>query len=310
MTRSRHRVVVLGAGFIGMNFVRHELRYGNTLTVLDHKPVPNDLAGQLEWLEGDLSVDADIERVLGRGADTVFHLISSTVPGDKVDITSELQHNVFQMLKLLKLCVVKKVRRIVFVSSASAYGLQKNFPIVETAPTNPISAHGIQKLTIEKYLQLFRYEYGLDCKIMRLSNPYGPGQRTTGRQGFIAIAIGRILANEQIIIRGDGEDIRDFIYIDDVSDALHRAATTDSSETIFNVGSGIGYTLNDVLKLMRSITGLPLPVVYENRRVSDIPKSILDTSRARSGLCVRQATPMQDGLVKTLKFHGIRCRNE
>lgn len=306
MIKEQIRATVLGAGFIGMNFVRYALRRGYALTVLDHKPAPADIAGELRWMKGDLAQQGDIELAV-QGADTVFHFISSTVPGDQIDIAAELQQNVFQTLQLLNLCVAQKVRRVVFISSASVYGVQRTLPIAETAGTDPISAHGIHKLTIEKYLQLYRHQHGLDCKIVRLSNPYGPGQRITGRQGFIAIAIGRIVAGEDITIRGDGSDIRDFIYIDDVSEALHRVATTRSDETIFNVGSGFGYSLNDVVAQMRELTGLPIPVCYTESRFADIPQSVLDTSRARFVLNIDPQLPLRAGLAKTLTFHGVPC---
>lgn len=309
MNIEQRRAAILGAGFIGMNFIRYALRHRYALTVLDHKPVPLDLASQLNWLQGDLALEADVARAI-EGADTVFHFISSTVPGDQVDIASELQQNVFQTLQLLRLCVAKRVRRIVFISSSSVYGVQKTLPIPETAPTDPISAHGIHKLTIEKYLQLYRYQHGLDCKIVRLGNPYGPGQRITGRQGFIAIAIGCIVASKSITIRGNGTDIRDFIYINDVSEALHRVATMDSTETIFNIGSGFGYSLNEVVALMRELTDLPIPVIYTESRFVDIPQSVLDTSRARFVLCNEPQLSLRAGLTKTLMFHGVACPAE
>ena len=306
MKNGFRRATVLGAGFIGMNFVRYALRHGYALTVLDHKQAPDDLVGRVNWLQGDFALEVDTARAL-EGAEVVFHFISSTVPGDKVDITSELRQNVFQTLQLLNLCVAKQVQRVVFVSSASVYGVQKTLPILETAPTDPISAHGIHKLTIEKYLQLYRHQYGLDCKIARLSNPYGPGQSTTGRQGFIAIAIGRIVAGESVMIRGDGTDVRDFIYIDEVSEKLYRVANMDMTETIINVGSGFGYSLNDVVAQMRDLTGLPIPVFYRESRFADIPHSVLDTTLLRDAFCIEQQLPLRAGLAKTLMFHGIAC---
>lgn len=306
MINGQCRAAVLGAGFIGMNFVRYALTHGYAVSVLDHKAMPAEFAGRLNWLQGDLAREADVACAL-EGTDTVFHFISSTVPGDQVDIASELQQNVFQTLQLLQLCVTHKVRRVVFISSASVYGVQKTLPIPETAATDPISAHGIHKLTIEKYLQLYRHQQGLDCKIVRLSNPYGPGQRITGRQGFIAIAVRRIFAGEPITIRGDGTDIRDFIYIDDVSEALYRVATTTSAETLFNVGSGFGYSLNEVVGQMRELTGLPIPVAYTESRFADIPKSVLDTSRSRFVLSLESQLPLRAGLARTLMFHGMPC---
>lgn len=306
MIAGQGRATILGAGFIGMNFVRHALQQRYALTVLDHKPAPADLVDRVNWLQGDLSSESDLAAALEK-ADTVFHFISSTVPGDQVDIAAELQQNVFQTLQLLNMCLKQGVRRIVFISSASVYGVQTVLPIPETAPTDPISAHGIHKLVIEKYLQLYRYQHGLDCKIIRLSNPYGPGQRITGRQGFIAIAIGRIKAGENIVIRGDGTDIRDFIYIDDVSEALHRVATTTSPEMIFNIGSGSGHSLNTIIALMGELTGRPISVDYIKGRFADIPRSILDTSRSKAALGIEPGVSLRMGLTRTLMFHDIDC---
>ena len=102
-------------------------------------------------------------------------------------------------------------------------------PIAETAVTDPISSHGIQKLAIEKYLLLHRFHRGLDVRIARLSNPFGPGQRLYGRQGFVALTIGHLLKDEPILLRDGGRPVRDFLYIDDVTEALDRLASQDSA---------------------------------------------------------------------------------
>lgn len=296
---------ILGAGFIGQNFIRLALQQGYKLRVLDHKSCPAEFEGKLTWIKGDFSSEEAIGAVL-QNCEVVFHFISSTVPGDIADESGELIQNVVQTLRLLKLCVQKKVARVVFISSASVYGVQTVLPIPETALTDPISSHGIHKLTIEKYLQLYKYQHGLDCKILRLSNPYGPGQSIKGRQGFIAIAIGRILAGEAIPIRGDGSDIRDFIYIDDVCDALHLLGTTKVKESIFNIGSGQGVSLNQLIEIMARIIGRPLATTYIASRFVDIPASVLDTDRARHILGNEVKFSLEQGLARTLAFHGLQ----
>ncbi|CAG0979566.1 UDP-glucose 4-epimerase [Anaerolineales bacterium] len=295
---------ILGAGFIGRNFIRLALQQGYNLRVLDHKACPAEFEGRLTWLNGELSDEAVTARAL-QGAEVVFHFISSTVPGDITDEGSELIQNVVQTLQLLKQCVQHKVRRIVFVSSSSVYGVQKVLPIPEAAATDPISSHGIHKLTIEKYLQLYKYQYGLDCKIMRLSNPYGPGQNLTGRQGFIAIAIGKILAGDAIMIRGDGSTIRDFVYIDDVCEALHLMATSQSQESIFNVGSGQGHSLGHVVSTLGRLIGKEIKVAYTDSRFVDIPASVLDITREKNILGKESKVDLETGLANTLAFHGM-----
>jgi len=302
------KTAILGAGFIGRNYILRALESGAILSVLDHKDCPREFEGRLTWIKGDFS-DERVLRNLLRDVEVVFHFISSTVPGDVVDERLELGHNVIQTLQLLNLCVQEKVRRIVFISSASAYGLQAVLPISETAPTDPISSHGINKLTIEKYLQLFKHHYGLDCKIMRLSNPYGPGQNIMGRQGFIAIMIGKILAGEAVKIRGDGSIIRDYVYIDDVTDALWLLGNSNAKESVFNVGSGKGYTLNQIIMTVTKLIGAPIKAEFIDARFVDIPASILDISRGTRILGFNPATSLENGLAKTLAFHGLRVNS-
>lgn len=296
---------ILGAGFIGQNFMRLALQSGDSLRVLDHKVCPKEFEGRLIWIKGDLSDENALRNVL-QHAEVVYHFISSTVPGDTADEGGELIQNVVQTLRLLKLCVQEKVRRVVFMSSASVYGVQTVLPIPETALTDPISSHGIHKLTIEKYLQLYQYQYGVECKIMRLSNPYGPGQSITGRQGFIAMAIGKMLAGEAVMIRGDGSTIRDYIYIDDVAETLHLLGTRQARESVFNVGSGEGFTLNQVVAAIGKLTGKPVEVVHADSRFVDIPASILDISREKTILGKSPKISLETGLSKTLMFHGIK----
>lgn len=296
---------ILGAGFIGKNFIRLALLSGGNLCVLDHKECPSEFEGRLTWVKGDLSNEKAVREVL-QNAEVVYHFISSTVPGDIADESGELIQNVVQTLRLLKLCVQAKVRRIVFISSASVYGIQTKLPIPETALTDPISSHGIHKLTIEKYLQLYKYQHGLDCKIMRLSNPYGPGQSVTGRQGFIAIAIGKILAGEAILIRGDGSTVRDYIYNSDVAETLHLLGSCQVDECVFNVGNGQGYTLNQVISIMEKLTGKSIKIEYTVSRFVDIPASVLDVTREEVLLGKTTRISLEEGLAKTLAFHGIK----
>ncbi|MEI7612328.1 MAG: NAD-dependent epimerase/dehydratase family protein [Betaproteobacteria bacterium] len=303
------KAAILGAGFIGQNFIRQCLLNGDELRILDHKVCPTAFERQLTWIKGDFSDDQAVRKVL-QHVDLVYHFISSTVPGDITDESSELIQNVVQTLRLLKLCVEAKVKRIVFISSASVYGLQKELPIGEFALPEPISSHGIHKLTIENYLKLYQYQFGLECKILRLSNPYGPGQRITGRQGIIAIAIGKILAGEPIPIRGDGTAIRDFIHIDDVCEVLHRVGSAQIDESILNVGSGSGYSLNQVITMMESVIGRPLSPVYTESRFADIPASVLDITRARNLLGFEPKVSLRQGLEMTFSFHNIHLASQ
>lgn len=295
---------ILGAGFIGKHFIRHALELGYTLRVLDHHSCPEEFYGRMVWIQGDLN-DLTLLREAIKSSNTVFHFISSTVPGDVVDESRELQQNVFLTLQLLKLCTELKVAQVLFISSASVYGIQNHMPIPETARTDPISAHGIHKLMIEKYLQLYRHQYGLDYKIIRLSNPYGPGQNIYGRQGFIAIAIGRIAADQPIMIRGNGLAIRDFIYISDVAHAIDQVAQCHASEYIYNIGSGVGYSLNQIVTMLGDLTSSSPTVEFTDARFMDIPCSVLDISLAKKHLQFGPLVSIENGLLRTLKYLNL-----
>jgi UDP-glucose 4-epimerase len=304
------RFAVFGAGFIGLNLVRALLENGEQVAVLDHNDPPAHLSERVRWTRGEFADPKAVERTLD-GATVAFHLVSSTVPGDEhIDVTRELSENIFTTLKFLDVCEHAGVRRIVFVSSSSVYGLQDVIPIPESAATDPISSHGIQKLAIEKYLLLHRFHQGLEVRVARLSNPFGPGQRLFGRQGFIALTVGHLLKDEPLLVRDEGRPVRDFIYIDDVTRALHRLATCEEAPPVLNVGSGIGHSLRQVVSVIEDSIGRCLKLELADHRRTDIPVSVLDVTLARDVIGFEAAIALPDGIRRTLRHHGIALRKD
>jgi UDP-glucose 4-epimerase len=240
------------------------------------------------------------------GVEIAFHLVSSSVPGDgAIELVKGLSDNILSAIAFLDMCKVCNVKRVIFVSSSSVYGLQTKTPIAESATTNPISSHGIEKLTLEKYLLLYKFLHGMDVRIIRLSNPYGRGQNLLGRQGFVAIAIGHLLKHEPILLRDSGRPIRDFIYIDDVSEALTLAGTLEYEPSVLNIGSNTGHSLAQVVELLQNITGQTIKVVPVESQKVDIPKSVLNISLAQECIFFKPHFSMREGLVKTLQYHEI-----
>ena len=187
------KIILLGAaGFIGTNLIAELSKDpNNEITIVDRdlryfKPIINLNIPNLNIVESDLSMNTDYEKLVAT-QDLVYHLISTTVPStSNRSISEELKANVILSANLLDACVTQKVKKIAFISSGgTVYGAGLNFPINEKDPTNPITSYGIQKLCIEKLLYLYNYMYGLDYRIIRLSNPYGPYQRPDGRLGVI-----------------------------------------------------------------------------------------------------------------------------
>jgi UDP-glucose 4-epimerase len=302
---AERKVAVLGAGFIGLNLVRRLAGVGVDVAILDHNEVPAELSGRVRWVSGEFADPKAVEQVL-EGADVAFHLISSTVPGgEHVEMSRELSDNVFATLGFLEVCERLRVPRVVFASSSSVYGLQARTPIPEIAVTDPISSHGIQKLAIEKYLLLHRFHRGLDVRIARLSNPFGPGQRLYGRQGFVALTIGHLLKGEAVLLSDGGRPVRDFIYIDDVIEALDCFANQDEAPPVLNIGSGAGHSLQQVVQLVEEAIGRPVGTISADARRADIPVSILDVTLAEQSIGFRAAVSLGDGLLRTLRHYGI-----
>ncbi len=294
------RIVLIGAGFIGKHLVRSLLLTSHSLRILDRNACPAEFAGRLEWVQGNFHDRAMLDQILA-GADLVYHLVSSTVPGDlHVDVARELHENVVGSLGAVEACIAHGVRRLVFASSASVYGVQERFPITENAPTWPISAHGIHKLAVEKFLWLAHLEHGLDVRIIRLANPYGPGQSITGRQGFVAIAIGCLLRGEALTLRDGGRMVRDFIYIEDAAEALANAGIRDGLPSVLNIGAGEGHSLLEVVSLIEHFTGCTLKVAEAPPRQVDIPVSVLDVALAKQVLGFAPRTTLRTGIERTL----------
>ncbi len=300
---------IIGAGFIGKSVIRKLLLRGIGIRVLDRNACPLEFCGKTKWITGNFHDQSMLSEALS-GVSVAYHFVSSTVPGDQsVDVAMELNENVIGTLRFIDACLTAGVRRIVFASSASVYGVQEHFPIGELALTNPISAHGIHKLTIEKFLLLANHLHGIDVNILRVGNPYGPEQSISGRQGFIGMAIGSILRNSAINLRNRGLAVRDFIYIDDLAEAFSLCGEIDDLPAIMNVGSGVGSSLVDVVTILSELIHKSIPTVEVESRAVDIPSSVLDIELIRSCSSFSPSTKLHEGLSRTLLHHGIAISN-
>lgn len=301
---SRTRCAVLGAGgFIGTNLCRALVGRVDSLRAFGRRQsFPEALRG-CDWMPGDFA-DPTCMAAAVAGCDVVFHLVNATTPASaNVDKVADLNANVASTLHLLDACRETGVKRVVFVSSGGTiYGIPEQVPTPETSPTNPITAYGIGKLAIEKYLGLYEYLYGLEYRVLRVANPFGPFQTALKNQGVIAAFVGRALAGKPIEIWGDGSVTRDYVYIDDVVEALMLAATHDGSGRIFNIGSGEGRSLNDIVASISKLLEVEIPVDHRPSRPVDVPVSILDTTFASRDLDWRPRTVFEEGLSTTISW--------
>lgn len=298
-------VAIVGAGFIGRHLVRAFLAQGYRVQVLDRNPCPQEFRGAVHWSIGDYHDRTALTQVL-TGAALAYHLVSSTVPGDlHVDVARELHDSVVGSLNFAEVCSQVGVVRMVFASSASVYGVQTQFPIGEGAATNPISAHGVHKLAVEKFLLISQRERGLEARILRLANPYGPGQSLQGRQGFVAIAIGCLLNRQVLTLRDAGTMVRDFIYVSDLAEAMLQGGVRDALPSVINLGAGLGHSLREVVDTVQELTRQTLSLVDAPARAVDIPLSVMDIALARQVLDFEPATSLADGIAITLRHHGV-----
>jgi UDP-glucose 4-epimerase len=297
-------LVLGGAGFIGSHLAQALAREGERVRIFDRPHVdrlplfPSQRGYEVHT--GDFLNPQSLAPAL-RGAETVFHLISTTLPKTSNDNPFyDVETNVLGSLRLLNMCRECGVRKVIFVSSGgTVYGPPRSLPVAETHPTDPISSYGIQKLMIEKYMQLAHRLHGLEYCILRPANLYGPRQRLDTAQGAVAVFLDRALRGEPIQIWGDGAVVRDYVYIDDAVDAILRAARHQGEPRIFNVGSGSGVSLNQLVGAIGRMLGKPPKVEFGAPRALDVPANVLDAALARQHLGWSAATPLEVGLRRT-----------
>jgi UDP-glucose 4-epimerase len=305
MIMNQHCLVVGGAGFIGSHIADALVQNGYPVRLFDlpRRKMTNvaHLLDRVEVAEGDFTNEADLERAL-RNVDYVFHLVGTTLPAtSNENPIYDVESNLIGTLRLLQLARAAHIKKVIFISSGgTVYGIPETVPIPETHPTSPVCSYGITKLAIEKYLALFHHLYGLDYVILRASNPYGPRQQSIGaQQGVVSVFIDRIKRGEPITIWGDGSVVRDFVYIQDVAQAFVMALTSSSPHRIFNVGTGAGLSLNELLGLLAQATGITPRVNYLPGRSTDVPRNVLDTTRIRTEWGWSAPTPLSEGLART-----------
>lgn len=303
-------IIIMGAaGFIGTNLV--VMMAENTtdrITVVDEKKAffsyyPQEVLSRVELIELAFNDKTNFDECT-RNQDIVYHLISTNNPTtSNKEIGKELVDNILITVHLLESCVKNHVKKIVFLSSGgTVYGKEVSCPIDEISKTNPINTYGIQKLTIEKILYLYEHLYGLDYRIIRLSNPFGPFQRPNGRLGVVTTFIYNALHNKIVHVYGNGMVIRDYIYISDAISAILKIAGGDTRHHIYNVGSGKGTSIKKIVDIIRCELGLSVEVNYEKVRNVDVPENYLDVSRYEEEFGQIETISLISGMKKTAKF--------
>lgn len=297
----QQRCLVLGAGgFIGTNLCLALRAKGIPVTGFGHAATaPASLAGT-DWVTGRLEQAEALDGLLA-GHAYVFDLIGAGLPNSSNDSPAQIVADaVPAKVRLLEACRRQQVRRFVFASSGgTVYGLADAAPLREDAPTEPISAYGIGKLVVEKYLALYGHLHGLQARTLRIANAYGPHQDARRGQGLVAAILKRLLAGEPVEIWGNGTVVRDYIHIDDVVAAMLACLDHEGPGRVFNVGSGVGRSVADVLRDAARITGRIPITLHRQGRLADVPVNILDSSRLRRETGWQPRVSWEDGLRRT-----------
>ncbi|HEY5124817.1 MAG TPA: NAD-dependent epimerase/dehydratase family protein [Ignavibacteria bacterium] len=307
MDKEKKIIIYGGGGFIGSHLCDKLLDEGYSVTIFDklnfNKQNLTHNLSRIKIIEGDFNNEIDIRNSL-KNIDVVFHLVSSTLPANSNDNpVYDVETNLISSLHLFDECVINNIKKIIFISSGGTiYGIPEILPIKETHSLHPICSYGIIKKTIEDYLFMFNKIYGLEYNVFRLSNPYGERQNPFVSQGVIPVFLRKIIKNEKIEIWGDGEVTRDYIYIKDAVELIVKSIDINSSSKVFNLSSSIGYSLNQIISIMKNITRVNTEVIYKKERDIDVPVNILDNSLAVDTFNWRPVTDIKLGIESTYNY--------
>ena len=312
MVQQYQRILVAGgAGFIGSHIVEALLETGAEVTVLD-----NLFTGRMSNLEsftgnkdfhfikGDVR-NADQVRVAVRNVDAVFN--DAAIVSVRMSIENPLlvnEVNVNGTLNLLKASLDSEVKRFVQASSASVYGDAKSLPIVEETPPKPISPYAVSELAAENYARAFHEVYGLETVCLRYFNVYGPRQSYSPYTGAITIFMNQLMSNEPITIFGDGEQTRDFVYVEDVASANLLALTRKGAAgEAFNIATGTGTSVNTLVKILKDIVGKSsMKLLRTEPKPGEIKHSVASIEKARRILDYKPVFGIETGLKQLVRW--------
>jgi UDP-glucose 4-epimerase len=311
------RVLVTGgAGFIGAGLVERLLSEGEEVDVIDDlstgslanlgpaRAVPGS---QLSFHRLDIRHPGLSDLVAKRRPEMIFHLAAQAdvrVSVENPVLDAEI--NILGSLQLCQAALAAGTRKIVFAGSGGTlYGIPEALPVGETHSRRPVSPYGVAKKAVGDYLHYYREIHGLDHTVLALANVYGPRQDPHGEAGVVAIFAGRLLAGETPTIFGDGNQTRDFVFVDDVVDAFARARAGGSG-LLANVGTGVETSVNELYATMARLTGFEEPAVYAPARPGELQRSALDPTLVSAELGWKPVHTLESGLERTLAWFRAR----
>jgi UDP-glucose 4-epimerase len=311
-------LVTGGAGFIGSTLVDRLLAEGHAVDVVDDLS-SGTLANlaearatqgyELTFHRLDIREPDVIDLVAHRRPEVIFHLAAQAdVRVSVARPAFDAEVNIIGTLNVLEGARAAGSRKVVFAASGGTlYGEPEKLPVPESHPQRPLSPYGVSKKAACDYLAAYRELHGIEFTALALANVYGPRQDPHGEAGVVAIFAGRLLAGEACTIFGDGNQTRDFVYVDDVVDAFARAATKGSG-LLMNIGTGVETSVNQLYAVMAAAAGTDAPAASAPARAGELARSSLDPARAGIHLGWKPWTTMEAGAAEVLRWFADRAR--
>jgi UDP-glucose 4-epimerase len=274
-------VITGGSGFIGSFLVEKLIKQGfSNVIVLDKTPKAQTGA---TYLTCDVFWDSHLIEEYIKKDDIVVHLACTTIPStSEVNRSRGAEDNIVGSLRLLEVCKKKEIKKFIFASSGgTVYGNSGRKPHTEEDATHPENSYGAIKVALENYLGVYKHLHGMKHVILRIANPYGRKQLVNTKLGVVDIFLRHAMEDKKIVIYGDGKTVRDYIHINDVTDFLVQAIVEKNVEGIYNVGTGVGTSLNQIVREISTLLGRPIEPEFKPKRGVDVKHSVLDIHKAR-----------------------------
>lgn len=299
-------LVTGGAGFIGSHVVELFLARGFEVVILDDLSTgrASNINPQAKFYQMDIR-NPDIRKIFETEKPDYIshHAAQMDVRRSVAQPLFDADVNILGSINLIECAKEFGVKHFVYISSGgAAYGEPERVPCEETDPINPICQYGASKHTVEHYLFMYHANYGLKYTVLRYPNVFGPRQDPHGEAGVVAIFTGKMLADEPVMINGDGEQTRDFVYVGDCAYANYLAVTVDHQSGIYNIGWGLPTSINEIFYTLAKVTSFTRPVQYAPAKVGETRHIYLNAAKAGRELGWSPTLSLEEGLEKTVAY--------